>query len=314
MKTGPVAASLGALVFGAVGGVALRVVAEAGRNARKSDIAVHPARLTHSSAALLAVSVLSDSALGHYRGSFENPGMFAPLISSTLALSAGADGAMNASAARCSFRRWSFALSVGVGVTGLGFHVYNVFRRPGGLTWLNLFYGAPLGAPAALAVSGLVGLAAERISEQKAREPTLLGFSAGRVLAAMSGLALAGTVMEAALFHFRGAFQNPFMWAPVTLPPVASALMAKATVERPALTHSFTRAWLWMTAALGFIGVGFHAYGVSRAMGGWRNWSQNLIDGPPLPAPPSFSALALTGLAALSLIETEANARDRQTA
>ncbi len=38
-------------------------------------------------------------------------------------------------------------------------------------------------------------------------------------------------------------------------------------------------------------------------MGGWRNWSQNVLNGPPLPAPPSFTGLALTGLAALSLIE-----------
>jgi hypothetical protein len=37
-------------------------------------------------------------------------------------------------------------------------------------------------------------------------------------------------------------------------------------------------------------------------MGGWRNWRQNLIDGPPLPAPPSFSGLALAGLAALALM------------
>jgi hypothetical protein len=36
-------------------------------------------------------------------------------------------------------------------------------------------------------------------------------------------------------------------------------------------------------------------------MGGWRNWTQNVLSGPPLPAPPSFTALALTGLTALSL-------------
>ena len=38
-------------------------------------------------------------------------------------------------------------------------------------------------------------------------------------------------------------------------------------------------------------------------MGGWRNWSQNVLNGPPMPAPPSFTGLALAGLAALSLIE-----------
>jgi hypothetical protein len=38
-------------------------------------------------------------------------------------------------------------------------------------------------------------------------------------------------------------------------------------------------------------------------MGGWRNWTQNVLNGPPLPAPPSFTGLALAGLAALGLLK-----------
>ena len=34
-----------------------------------------------------------------------------------------------------------------------------------------------------------------------------------------------------------------------------------------------TRWWLRFTALLGFAGAGFHAIGVARNMGGWRNWS-----------------------------------------
>ncbi|GJH05657.1 hypothetical protein CBA19C8_33890 [Paraburkholderia terrae] len=66
--------------------------------------------------------------------------------------------------------------------------------------------------------------------------------------------------------------------------------------------------WLRCTALLGFAGVGFHTFGVARNMGGWRNWSQNIFSGPPLPAPPSFTALALAGLAALGLREGERDA------
>ena len=40
-------------------------------------------------------------------------------------------------------------------------------------------------------------------------------------------------------------------------------------------------------------------------MGGWRNWTQNVQNGPPLPAPPSFTGLALAGLAALDRLERE---------
>jgi hypothetical protein len=60
---------------------------------------------------------------------------------------------------------------------------------------------------------------------------------------------------------------------------------------------------LRLTALGGVLGAGFHVFGVGRGMGGWRNWSQNILNGPPFPAPPSFTGLALAGLAALGLIE-----------
>ena len=59
---------------------------------------------------------------------------------------------------------------------------------------------------------------------------------------------------------------------------------------------------------MGLGGSLLHAYGVSRAMGGWRNWSQNVVDGPPLPAPPSFAGLALGALAALGLMDDHPDA------
>jgi hypothetical protein len=43
-------------------------------------------------------------------------------------------------------------------------------------------------------------------------------------------------------------------------------------------------------------------------MGGWRNWRQNVLNGPPLPAPPSFTGLALAGLAALKLLRDHPDA------
>ena len=73
--------------------------------------------------------------------------------------------------------------------------------------------------------------------------------------------------------------------------------------RKPAKLHGFGCA---ATAAMGVAGVVFHAYGVSRGMGGWRNWRQNAFAGPPLPAPPSFTGLALAGLAALALLKEHA--------
>ena len=48
-----------------------------------------------------------------------------------------------------------------------------------------------------------------------------------------------------------------------------------------------TRWWLRLTTLLGFVGVGFHAYGVSRNMGGWRNWRQTVLKVPRCPRPPA---------------------------
>lgn len=307
MKTTP--KLVGAFVLGLICARSVQI----GQDARLPAISPPPAhaggekRALHGAAALLAASVLMDSAIEHYRGSFENPGMYAPLISSSLALFSGAEGAATTHPSLRLVRRSSYQMAVLAGLAGTAFHFYDVFRRPGGFGWLNLFYGAPLGAPAALTISGLLGLCGEELGDATPAERRLLrGYSAGRVIAVLTSVALAGTVAEVSLLHFRGAFQNPFMWAPLTLPPVASGLMAKAAAERPARRYLLTRIWLWLTAALGFVGMGFHAYGVSRAMGGWRNWSQNVLDGPPLPAPPSFSALSIASLSALSLLEEEA--------
>jgi hypothetical protein len=95
------------------------------------------------------------------------------------------------------------------------------------------------------------------------------------------------------------------MTLPVTLPPAGALLLALTAAGAPGRNSRLTRWWMRLLAAMGFAGVALHAYGVSRSMGGWRNWSQNVLDGPPLPAPPSFAGLALAGLAALGLMEDD---------
>jgi hypothetical protein len=300
------ARAVGGAVLGlallAAGALLLR--SPAGRRARPVPADPVPRGL-HAAAAALCASVLADSAVEHYRANFENPGMVTPLAVSTLGLLAGARAAAGATG-RMPLRRGVYGLAVATGLAGLGFHGYNLLRKPGGVCWQNLFYGAPVGAPAALSLGGALGLAADSVAGASTTPARIAGAPAGRALCALVAAGLAGTVGEVSLLHFRGSFQNPFMWLPVLLPPVAALLTGRSAVERPhAGGHRFARAWLRLTAALGIGGVGFHAYGVSRAMGGWRNWKQNLVDGPPLPAPPGFSALAIAGLAALRLRERE---------
>jgi hypothetical protein len=184
-----------------------------------------------------------------------------------------------------------------------------VGKKVGGFSWQNLFYGAPLGAPTAILLSGLLGFCSERVRDNApGKRPEIFELPAGRFAAAVIGVGLLGTTGEAGLLHFRGAFHNPLMVLPVTLPPAGAVLLATAALGGPGNDHRFTDAWMRLLAIMGFAGAGLHAYGVSRNMGGWRNWSQNILNGPPLPAPPSFAGLALAGLAALGLMRDHADA------
>ena len=186
-----------------------------------------------------------------------------------------------------------------MGFVGLAFHAYNILKRPGRLRLTNIFYQAPIGAPAALILAGTLGSAADALVAGNAKLASVPIVS-GRVLCGYTALGIAGTAGEAALLHFRGAYHNPAMWLPVTLPPLAALSLAHdAIVGRAAPA---TTALLTATAAFGLFGAAFHTYGVSRNMGGWKNWRQNLIVGPPISAPPAFTGLAIAALGALLLL------------
>ena len=275
--------------------------------------AVRAARRLNRAAGMLATSVLADSSVEHYRGSFKNKAMYTPLVVSALTLATSIHGTADMRPLAHRLRDGGYLLAAATGLLGTGFHVYNVTKKVGGFSWQNLFYGAPLGAPMAILLSGLLGFCSERVRETgRSQRPHVFGLPAGRTIAAVTAAGLLGTSGEAGLLHFRGAFHNPFMAVPVTLPPLGAAMLFNAAArgqdEGQNRRHPLMRAWMWLLAAMGFAGVGFHAYGVSRNMGGWRNWSQNVLAGPPLPAPPSFTGLALAGLAALGLMREHPDA------
>jgi hypothetical protein len=271
-----------------------------------SGASVTAARRLNRAAGVLAFSVLADSAVEHYRGSFQNRAMYTPLAVSLLSLAMSAHGVADRRQTTHWLRDTTYSAAILTGLVGTGFHLYNVGKRPGGFGWQNLFYGAPLGAPSAMLLSGLMGFMAERVRGTRPGQTSrFLGVPTGRLTAALTAAGLLGTSAEAALLHFRGAYHDPFMYVPVTVAPVAAAAMGELAVGKPMRNRLLSRIWLWLMALIGFAGVGFHAIGVHRNMGGWKNWSQNVLNGPPLPAPPSFAGLALAGLAALALLESK---------
>lgn len=276
--------------------------------AAKQQAIIEAAHCLNRASGLIATSTLLDSAIEHYRGSFHNKAMITPLIVSAATLAVSAHGTGDHRPAAHEVRDPVYLAAALTGLVGTGFHIYNVSKRPGGFSWQNLFYGSPLGAPAAVALAGLLGFYSERLRDSKSRKPRVFGFRAGRALAALAGIGMLATASEAGLLHFRGAYHDPFMFVPVTVPPVAAALLTETAASHPKTPRRFTRWWLRLTALVGFAGAGFHAWGVHRQMGGWRNWKQTVLNGPPVPAPPSFTGLALAGLAALGLLEDHPDA------
>ena len=283
-----------------------RAIAPRDRRTRAETVTA--ARKLNRAAGTLAASVLANSSVEHYRGSFKNKAMYTPLLVSALALATSVHGTRDMRPVAHKARDAIYLLAAATGLAGTGFHFYNVGKKVGGFSWQNAFYGAPLGAPMAILLSGLLGFCSERVRESDRGRPEIFGLPAGRTIAAVAGAGLLGTAGEAGLLHFRGAYHDPFMVVPVTLPPIGAALLMSAAAGRRGKPHRLTPWWMWLLAVMGLAGVGFHAYGVSRNMGGWRNWSQNILNGPPLPAPPSFAGLALAGLAALDLIKEHPDA------
>ncbi|MBV9825429.1 MAG: hypothetical protein JO001_07125 [Alphaproteobacteria bacterium] len=306
------ALAVGAIALGATAGIlaalcqrqqpALQLPA---RNERDGPPVVESEKTTATSlsraAALLAVSALADIATEHFRGSFHNPVMLLPLMVGAQAVAVNLQGVFEYTPATNTIRAAGQMLTVTTGVIGLAFHFYNVTKRPGGWSWYNLFYAAPLGAPAALCLVGLLGGIGERLRHD---QQEIIGMESSPLVTGLVAVGLLGTSAEAALLHFRGAYQNPAMFIPVTLPPIAAGLLAAAYRSQQWMRPA--RLSMRVLIGVGLLGAAFHAYGVQRAMGGWRNWSQNLLNGPPLPAPPAFTALAIAGLGALDLAEQRA--------
>jgi hypothetical protein len=264
-----------------------------------ADRNLRAAEALGAGAAILCLSVALDSGIEHYRGSFKNRAMFVGPTMAALGLAAASWIAFRPQDARETLPRIAFATVGLTGLAGLGFHAFNILKRPGELSALNLFYAAPAGAPAALTLAGLYGvIAGEMLGGRDyvaARLP--------RHTAALVALSLFGTVAEAGFLHFRGAFQNPVMYAPVTIPPLAAISIGSAALAPRAILVAGPL--LKATAVLGIAGPMFHAYGIHRNMGGWRNWSQMILQGPPLPAPPAFLGIAVAGLGILPALEEQ---------
>lgn len=303
---------LGAVVIGLGLTVATAaLVGRAGRSVRPEPLGTKPRQRalnrSRDGAAILSFSALADSALEHYRGGYHHRTMYAaPTIA---ALSLAASLAEPRLGPYVTPIRVVHAASALTGILGISFHSRNVMQRPGGICWNNLFYAAPLGAPGSLSAAGLIGAATHSMALSDRRHEPDADRRHGRQLAALSGGSLAAETAEVWLLHFRGAYHNPAMFLPVTVPPLAAVGLFIESIRPHPTRRAAVRRLLQMVGMLGVVGTGFHIFGVARNMGGWGNWRQTALQGPPTPAPISFTGLGLSGLAALDLLDSDEDIR-----
>ena len=252
--------------------------------------------------AALTLLLLADALAGHYRSGFAFRAQYLPFISGGLlavcAVSAAVAPGVGWANAALRGAGW---LAAATGVIGFGFHhYYGIMKKPGGYKWLlhYLMYGAPQLAPLGLAGVGALALIAAR---GLAGETSFLGLSLRGALLALVAAALACAVLQAMVLHYRGAFNNPAMYAPLTAPTLAVVAAAWAAVAPSRLILTALTVLLWMTFLVGFVGLGMHLRGFGRQMGGPYLILFNLLEGPPAWAPALFTGFSAVGLVTINL-------------
>ena len=287
------------------------LAAEAPRSHRpKTAATVRRGAAAESGGGHIGASVLADSAVEHYRGSFKNKAMFTPLVVSRAdARCVSVHGTRTAAAVRIAVRDIVYAVAAADRPgRHRAFTSTTSARGPAASPGRTCSIARRSARRWRFCLSGLLGfLRRARARHAPGAPPTIFELPAGRAWRRVTGAGLLGTpakpgcCISAAPSTIRSCSAGH-------APADRRAAAGIAAVGHAEAATLVTRWWLRLTALLGFAGVGFHAIGVARNMGGWRNWSQNVLNGPPLPAPPSFTGLALAGLAALGLMEDHPDA------
>jgi hypothetical protein len=124
-----------------------------------------------------------------------------------------------------------------------------------------------------------------------------------RSLSGLTAVAAAITTTEVYVEHYRASFGNKMMWSPIIVtPPVIVAGVAGVYSKRWAKTALPIASGIYMLN--GLLGEFFHARGVARRPGGFKQASYNIPMGPPILAPGLMSIVGAMGVLA-SLLRRE---------
>ena len=253
--------------------------------------------------AAMTLLLLADAFAGHYRSGFSSRAQYAPFLSGgVLIVTAFAVCVAPHVAWTNTALRGAGWLAVVSGIVGFGFHhYYGVVKKSGGYSWLlhYLMYGAPPLAPLALSWTGALALL---VARGLAGEASFAGLNLRAALFALVAVALAGAALQAAILHYRGAFNNPAMYAPLGAPVLAVIACAWAAIAPGGVALTVLTILLWLTLLVGFVGLGMHLRGFGRQMGGLYVTVFNWLEGPPAWAPALFTGFAAVGLVTVHLL------------
>jgi hypothetical protein len=127
-------------------------------------------RMRRTLAATTAASALPlgfEMYLEHYKGSFGDPWMWSPIVTSPLLSAAGVAALRSQRAARTVLPGMGALYAVN-GAIGVITHIRGVQRKPGGFAepTYNLVMGPPLLAPGSLVLVGLLGVLAALVEPE----------------------------------------------------------------------------------------------------------------------------------------------------
>lgn len=270
----------------------------------------------------------------HYRGSYSQRKMYAPVVAAPALLAVGVWTVFSRRPARRALPLVA-ATNVAIGAIGFAYHVLGIKKRPGGwrVPIANIVMGPPLFAPLLYAVPGYLGLIATFLRREDAprarwlprlarpRHP-LLGLMPRKI--SRRGITLEHELREgrfqkhmalsaaaAAFFsgaeslysHYKNGFQYPSQWTPIAIAPLVMA-SGVATLWSRRAAHTALPIASALAIADGVVGFWYHGRGVKRRPGGTRHLAYNIMYGPPIFAPLLFAASGFFGLLA-SLMRRE---------
>ena len=250
--------------------------------------------------ASLMLLILADAFAGHYRSGFGFRSQYEPFISGGLLIVTAIWATVKPEAEWTNLAlRVAGWLAIVSGVVGFAFHhYYGIVKKPGGYKWLlhYLMYGAPQLAPLALAMTGVLALVA---ANGMANKVIFVGMSLRTALLILVAIALLGATLQATILHYRGAFNNPLMFAPLSAPTLAIIMSIGMIVAPNRVMFLVLAILLWLTFLIGFVGLGMHLRGFGLQMGGLYVTVFNWLEGPPAFAPALFTGFAAVGLIAI---------------